>query len=351
MKIGVIGAGLFGVTVAFRLAKYFEVDLFEKNDDILRAASDVHHCRIHMGYHYPRSSSTVKEVLKAQTSFKKEFSDAIMHDTENYYCISKNNSLTKGEEYLKFCRKHDLKFSEEELEIVDKNKIDLCLKVEEELYDYDKLKEICWKKLEENNVNVFLKKQATKESLKEYDYVVICTYSELNELLEVFPKSLMTFQYEVCEKVFVELPKSFGKKSILTLDGPFTSIDPVGTTGLFILGNVIHTVHSSNTGKTPEIDSKFLPLLNKGIIKNPPITNFKKFIESAEEFIPEIRKAKHVGSSFCIKAVLPFEDDTDTRPTLVKKINEKVFTVFSGKMPTCVDAADNILEQIQTSEK
>ena len=49
-----------------------------------------------------------------------------------------------------------------------------------------------------------------------------------------------------------------------------------------------------------------------------------KFIKSSLEFFPEIKNAKYVGSMFTIRAVPPRVEDTDERPTLVKKINEKV---------------------------
>ena len=351
MKVAVVGGGIFGVTAAFKLAEHYKVDLFEKNDDLLKAASDVHHCRIHLGYHYPRSDVTVSEVSRAQNSFNKEFSDAIINDTENYYCISKRNSLITAEEYIEFCERHGLEFTKSSLDIIDNEQIDLCVKVKEKLYDYEKLKEICWKKLNKNNVNVLLKKEATQEILENYDFRVLCIYADFNKLLESFPESQQDFQYEVCEKVFVKLPPSFNNKSILILDGPFTSIDPVGTTGLFILGNVVHTVHQTNIGKYPYVDSKFLSLLNRGIIKDPPITNYELFIQSAAKFIPEIKKAKHFGSSFCIKAVLPYEQKTDTRPTLVNIVNDRTFTVFSGKIPACVEVANNVISLIEKSVK
>ena len=39
MKVAVVGGGIFGVTAAFKLAEHYKVDLFEKNDDLLKAAS------------------------------------------------------------------------------------------------------------------------------------------------------------------------------------------------------------------------------------------------------------------------------------------------------------------------
>jgi len=50
---------------------------------------------------------------------------------------------------------------------------------------------------------------------------------------------------------------------------------------------------------------------------------------------------------FTVRAVPPRVEDTDERPTLVKKINEKIITVFSGKITTCVQAANEIKKIIQ----
>ena len=49
----------------------------------------------------------------------------------------------------------------------------------------------------------------------------------------------------------------------------------------------------------------------------------------------------------CLKTVLPNVDSSDERPTIIEKINDKIITVFSGKIPTCVDAANQINELIK----
>jgi hypothetical protein len=347
MKIGIIGAGIFGITIANRLAKLHKVEIIEKNNDILMASSDVNQCRVHRGYHYPRSDITVKEVLESQEGFKEEYKDAIIKNFENYYCISKENSKTSADEYLKFCQRNNLEYEITKLNIINENNIDLCVKVKENLFDHKKIKEICWKKLKKNNIVIHLNQKADEQIFKNYDKIIICTYADTNEFLNKFPKNKLKVQFEICEKIFVKLPKSFDKKSILIMDGPFMSIDPVGDTGTFIIGDVVNTVLTNNIGTNPKIDDKFLDVLNKGIIANPPFTNFKSFINSAEKFMPDVNKAKHVGSSFCIKAVLSNVDKTDERPTMVREINDKIISVFSGKIPTCVDAAKKVEKIIE----
>ena len=112
------------------------------------------------------------------------------------------------------------------------------------------------------------------------------------------------------------------------------------------MGNVVHAIHSTNVGKFPEYDSKFDELLNKGIVKNPSITNIDKFIDSAKKFFVDIDKLEHIGSMYTFRTVLPNRDKDDARPTLVGKVDDKTFTLFSGKIGTCVTAANDILEFI-----
>lgn len=87
MKIAVVGAGIFGITSAIKLAQeghkvdLYErnkVDLYERNSDILSAASGINQYRLHRGYHYPRSKSTALSSKYSEDSFRKEYGEAIL---------------------------------------------------------------------------------------------------------------------------------------------------------------------------------------------------------------------------------------------------------------------------------
>lgn len=347
MKIAVIGAGIFGVTAALKLSNYFSVDLYEKNSDIFQSASGINQYRIHRGYHYPRSKDTVSSVLKAEKNFNEQFHDAIINYRNHYYCISKRDSLTSAEQYLEFCDENNLEYQLDTPTIIDKNSVELCVKVKESLFDPMELKKICSNKLKNSNISLFLNTMATNEILQEYDFVIIATYAYLNQLLEKFPNDQLDYQFELCEKPLVRLPSSFHNTSMVIMDGPFMSVDPYGKSDdLFVLGNVVHAIHQNSIGKLPQFDEKFNHLLDSGIVKNPNISNFHRFIESASEFMPEIKKAEHIGSMYTIRTVLPKVEKTDERPTIVRKINNQTFTIFSGKIPTCVDAADELTQSI-----
>ena len=123
MKIAIIGGGIFGITTAIKLSHEHDVFLYEKNDDILKSASDVNQCRLHRGYHYPRSDETTTEVLKSQESFLEEYSNDAVINSDNYYCVSKNDSLVASDEYIEFCQRNNLQFKKTNLDLLDKNSI------------------------------------------------------------------------------------------------------------------------------------------------------------------------------------------------------------------------------------
>ncbi|MDP2696258.1 MAG: FAD-dependent oxidoreductase [bacterium] len=343
MKVAVIGAGIFGITVATRLAKEgHEIDLWEKQGDILTAASGINQFRLHRGYHYPRCDSTTRSSLETEKLFKQEYPEAIISDGDHYYCIAKERSLISGETYVNFCKSFNLEFAHHNLDIINPDSVDVCLNVKEDLIDADKLKELCFAKIRESGVNLLLGMEATKKGLEDYDFVVICAYAATNKLLEDRPGLQRDYQFELCEKPVLRLPPIFNNKSVVIMDGPFTCIDPYGKTGLFVMGNVVHAIHQTNVGKYPIVEDKFKPLLNNGVIKNPSITNIKLFIEAASYFMPEIVKAEHVGSMFTFRTVLPNQDKTDSRPTLVDMIDDRIITVFSGKISNCIGAAEKV---------
>lgn len=346
-QVAIVGGGIFGVTVAVRLVRAgLSVDLFEKEKDILMAASGINQFRLHRGYHYPRSPETIRDCMRAGAGFLKEYGQAVVAGDHHHYCIAKEGSLIHHNDFIKVCRDFGLGFVESRPALVNHEKIGMAVRGYESRIDPHKLRKLCWSKLKSAGVNVKLGQTATAAKLKKYDFRVIATYATINELLPSGKQR--DYQYELCEKPVVKLPREFNKQCLVVMDGPFMCVDPLGKTGNFVLGNVVHAIHQTNIGKKPEYDKKFKSLLNRGIIRNPPITNFKKFIESGSEFIPALAKAKHVGSMFTFRTVLPYKEKTDERPTVVTKIDDKTVTIFSGKIGNCVEAAYEVLKMAQS---
>lgn len=347
-RIAVVGAGIYGITVALNLSDKYNVDLFEMQNDILTSASRINQLRLHRGYHYPRSAETVVSSLKSVEEFKKEYPDTVIKSFERYYCIAKENSLTSADKFIRFMEQFSLEFQYKNPRIIDTRSIDVCVQVKESSLDPEMLYRTCWERLKRKNVRVLLNKKVNTKDINSYEHVVLCTYASINKLLSRNKAKQRKYKYQLCEKIVIELPNRFRNKSIIIMDGPFFCIDPYGKLPYFLMGNVVHAIHHENVGIYPIIPKEYNMLLNNGIISNPPITNYQSFIGSAAKFIPLIKKAKYVGSMYIVRAVLPNKEATDERLHHVQPINRKIITVFAGKIANCIESAKEVKQIIDS---
>jgi len=344
-KAIVIGAGAFGCTTAIALSNNgFNVELIEEQNDIMQGSSSINQYRLHKGYHYPRSEETALECSEGIKTFEKKYIESLTDSRiEHLYGISSKDSLIQAEQYKNFLNKMNLPFTEVE----PLNGCDLTVSVEENLFDPNILKNLLQDKLYSSNVKVSLNTRVDdiEKYKNDYDVVVIATYSNINQFLT----NKKEYQFEVCEKPVVKLPESFVNKSIVIMDGPFACLDPYGE--YFVLGNVVHAIHQSNVGYLPEVNDTLKQYINKGIIENPETTNIDKFIETGKIYFgEEFAQLEHIGSMYTVRAVLKNRDHDDARPTLVAHEEDNVWSLFSGKIDTCVNAANKLIEMVKEHE-
>ena len=340
-KINIIGAGIFGCTSALELAKRgYDVNLFEQRSNILCETSSINQYRVHSGYHYPRSFETAVQCKNSSTEFINCFKQAILpNNGEYYYAISAKDSLVTPEQYIQFLEDVGLEY-----EITD-NIINtsLTIKAKEFIYDPFKLKDILKKRLFSSGVNLNLNKRVNLKDFDLSDFTLAATYSKINEWI---PLPELT-QFELCEKPVLKLPKNYENKSIVIMDGPFMCIDPLGDTGNHVMGNVVHAIHNRNIGHSAIIPDKYKALLNKGIIKDPDVSNIKLFLSSAKTFFPDIYESQYMGSMFTVRAVKPNREHDDARPTIVNSVSPELASVFFGKVCTCLPAAREVADLAQ----
>lgn len=348
MKIAVVGAGIFGITTALTLSRAgHQVELFEQYGDILPAASSINQYRLHRGYHYPRSAATAQSSLHSAPLFEREYGAALLpDDVRHYYCVAQEKSLVSGADFKKFANEQGLEYSEEYPEGIRREMLDVSLLVPEKLIDPAALKQLCTQRLDEQKIPVHLNQKAEYASLQSFAKIILCGYAYNNEFLADLPQYQRDYQFEVCEKLVVELPPVFAKTSIVVMDGPFFCIDPYSTTPYHVMGHVEHAVHERSVGTVASVSASLRPLLNRGLIKNPTPTHFDRFIASAVKFAPAMQAAKHIGSLYTIRTVLPHVDQTDERPTLVEQLDDRLIRVFSGKIGNCVEAAERVRELV-----
>ena len=139
-KIAVAGAGIYGATAAIRLAEQgHDVSLFDPLG-IMCAASAINACRVHAGYHYPRSPETVAEIMEAKGEFLTEFASAVVRSTRNYYAIPKDYSRTAPSKYERCMQQYGLPLKACRPSWLDFGFIETCYEVDEQLYDPDILR-------------------------------------------------------------------------------------------------------------------------------------------------------------------------------------------------------------------
>ena len=276
----------------------------------MKCASGINQYRLHSGYHYPRSKVTAMECLKSVELFKENYHSCLINDTiEHYYSISEEDSLISGDEYIKFL--NDLNLSYKKVKTFKNSQ--LTVLADEYLFNPNQFKRILIDDLQLYNVDCIFNHKTNKNEFSGFDYIIISTYSKINELVD----NKREYQFEVCEKPVVKLPDEYKNKSIVIMDGPFMCLDPYGDTDYHVLGNVVHAIHETNIGYKPLVSKKLSKYLNSGIVENPNITNIDKFIESGKKYFDGFEDLKHIGSMYTIRTVLSNREHDDARPTIV----------------------------------
>lgn len=322
-----------------------KVALFEREGDILLAASHVNQYRLHRGFHYPRSPETIRECLQAERTFREEYGQAVIDGGIQVYAIARENSRTSPERFRQVLQEHGLEFELWSDPDVRADAVGALFRVREGRLDYARLKAICGDRIRSSGVELHLNHPFVRRDEAGYDQIILAMYAGINSP-PVDGQEPLLCQFEVCEKPVVRLPSRMAEKSIVVLDGPFMCVDPAGRTEHHVLGNVVHAIHCTNVGYHPDVPRHIARLLNRGIVPSPPCSRFERFIEAGSHFIPVLREASWVGSMFTVRAVLPDVDETDERPTIVRRLTDRHIRVFSGKFGSCVDAAREVVSLV-----
>lgn len=345
-----MGAGIFGVTIAWKLAAAgFNVDLYEKKKDILLGTSAVNQLRLHRGYHYPRSRETALECLRGEPEFRKEYREAIIDKLPHYYCIASHKSLTSAKQFAEFSASLNLDCREVSLDFARKTSIEASFKVKESTINLKELRRVCSKKLHDCGIKTIYR-AARLSTLADYDIAVVASYSALNEFFDEGSEESRPYQFEVCEVGVLKMPGPLTNLSVVVLDGPFVCFDPYGNSGTSLLYDVIQSVHHTNVGIHPTVPAKFRKSLNAGIV-SPSYARCRRMIGSASRFFPSLSDAERIGSMFTVRAVPAYREHDDARPTVVRGISKRMITVFSGKLCTAVTAANRVVEIAKTGKR
>ena len=338
--VTVVGGGAFGTTAAWMLARAgHRVTLVERLPDILGAASAINQYRLHRGYHYPRSDDTARSSIEGQISFGREYGAAVVRGRSHYYAVAREGSLVDAEAYLAFCDRVGLSWRREMSPVLRPETVQLSVLAEESLFDPDRLRETIRAKLAEHGVRIEHREFRGAER-EEGDHLVYALYAGNNAPFRDRPELRRAYQFELCEKPVVRPSAAYRGVSTVLMDGPFMCVDPLADGTFSVLGNVTHAIHARTVEAEPTPPVEYRSLLDQGVVADPSPSAYPKFASHMAEYLA------HVGSMYTYRTVLPNRDADDARPTLVERVTDREIRLFSGKIGTCVDAAEAVVRLV-----
>ncbi|MGC1913006.1 MAG: FAD-dependent oxidoreductase [Candidatus Acidiferrales bacterium] len=338
-KVAVAGAGVYGATIAIRLAEQgHSVDLFDPLR-ILGAASAINQYRVHSGYHYPRSAETIRETLEARAEFCAAFGPAIVRSGRHYYAIPRQGSRTSPAEYEELMASHGLPLRACEPRWMDFDFIARCYEVDEQIYDPDILRDLLTSRIRTLGVR-FHQRAFTPELRLAYDFVIYATYG-LGPSRGVFSLA----KYQVAEKMLIELPPELRGVALVVVDGPFTAFDPLGSSPRSLFGSAKNTNHWTSTDPQERIPAPYAARLNGSEWERVEFSRFDAMRADAALAVPVARDAVYVGSRFTLRVV----EDSPADDRRILRIAEPApgeIHIFSGKVVSAVKAAQLVCRRI-----
>lgn len=357
-RVAVIGGGIFGATCAIILGESCPVTIFERHGSILAEASRANQYRHHLGYHYPRSPETIHEVQRARQEFEALYREAIVGDIPSYYAVARHGSQTTVEAFRQLCRDFDLPYEEAypEPEFLDRAMVSWCVKTPEPAYDYERLKRLVLDLIQRNpHIRLSLNHRVVGATLtaegdkilsyehggarhsEGFNYVINATYANHNEFCAWLDVPQRVLECRMKEILVVDLP-SGPRVAVTVIDGPFTTLVPLGRTPYYTLGDVALSIHERVTIRGGEslLEARWKRMRTRWADMQP----------HCAQWIPIVRRARYVESMYVILPVEPASELTDARPTDITAHGHGCWSILSGKIITAVSAAHAIQNAI-----
>jgi glycine/D-amino acid oxidase-like deaminating enzyme len=356
----VVGGGFYGARLALMLGELGKrVLLVEREAELLARASLRNQARVHNGYHYPRSILTSLRSRLNYARFVDEYGDCVDRSFPHYYAIGRRMSKITAAQFTEFCRRIGAPLSpapDHAKKLFDADRIDSVFEVQECAFDATKLRERMVRELADAGVDVALGTEATRinsrgdggavimlsrdgeASRVDADLVLNCTYSRLNRLLVNSGASPISTKHELTEMALVEPPIELDGAAVTVMDGPFFSLMPYPSRGLFTLSHVRYTPHCTWQDETGA------PIYDGDSLLSNRASRFVHMVRDATRYLPAMRGACYVDSLWEVKTVMPRSEQDDSRPILLRRSAEypACITVLGAKIDSVYDVEESL---------
>lgn len=344
MKIAIVGGGFYGTFLAYKLQNSHQVSLFESDNDLMTKSALLNQCRLHQGFHYPRSPETIKQTGIGYFKFLDDFDKYTKKIDQNIYAIRKEPVGTF--DLLKKNLNQEINYQQVSPPDLLRNKEEYThfIQVDEKLILLDQLKDFLKRSLRADvhlNSEVMAIDCQTGEleynGKKEiFDLVINTTYTNPN--LGLNGSKQFRFSYELAAMVCVDIPslKSF---AITIIDGEFVSLYP----------NYEHHFTISSVTHTPFFKTKDQQEFQKALrakedlFKENDVQN--KILDHASALL-ELPPFK-IKKVWIAPKVKIDPNVNDYRAGEIK-IDQKVISVFCAKLDSIYAVYEDIIEHIGT---
>ncbi len=341
------------------------VVLAERGSELLGRASLRNQARVHNGYHYPRSLLTSLRSRLNYARFLEEYADCVDDSFPHYYAVGRAMSKVTASQFLEFCRRIEAPVQPAPPEVkrlFDLNRIDSVFQVRECAFDAVKLRARVKRELDSAGVEVLMGTEAvrvdhdtaSRSTLSvelagaltgqvSAEMVLNCTYSRLNRLLAQSGASIIPAKHELTEMALVEPPPALGGAAVTVMDGPFFSLMPYPSRGLFTLSHVRYTPHANWYDRAGE------PLTDVALPSAASTNRSSRFthmVRDAERYLPMMRTCRYADSLWEVKTVMPRSEQDDSRPILLQRSPQfsSCLTVLGAKIDSVYDVEDALRE-------
>ena len=317
----ILGAGLYGLYAAQKCgAAGQRVLVLERDPAPFMRATYINQARVHMGYHYPRSYSTAIKSAHYFERFCNDYGFCLHTEFDQVYATSAHFSWTNAAEFRRFCAAAGIR----------------CDDVAPERYFNPGLCD-----------GAFLTTEYT------YDAQILKRW--FLEQLAALPNVEVLYSHKptAIEIILCTVDKSLKNTGITVMDGPFFSLMPFGRTGLHSLTSVTFTPHetSYDSVATFPCQQECGGVCKPGSLYNcnecpaKPQSAWPYMSQLARKYLKEEYGFAYHSSLFSMKPILKASEIDDSRPTVVRVMNDepKLVSVLSGKINTVYDL-DEVLD-------
>ncbi len=360
----VLGAGLYGIYAALRLARQGrDVLVLEHDDEPFSRATYINQARVHMGYHYPRSITTAQKSAHYFNRFMEDYGFCVHTEFDQVYATSATCSWTSAEQFVRFCESAQIPCEEVPVaRYFRPGLVDGAFLTREYTYDAHVLRDRLLAELVARpEARVTYGARITGDAEKDGDewlvptsagtlrtpFVLNATYASTNQVSRRFGFPPFDIKYELCEIILCDASDELRGTGLTVMDGPFFSIMPFGKTGLHSLTSVTFTPHDTSYDELPSFGCQACSggacspaqLGNCNLCPARPESAWPYMSSLAHKYMRDDLGFSYRSSLFSMKPILQASEVDDSRPTVVRTWSEspRYVSVLSGKINTVYD--------------